>query len=152
LLERRDVGDETLRAELAALAHIERLQTALRADPQPAAEESPEEGGAGEGAGQGPQPKVRSIAELKLLKAVQEEINNRTRALDDASHQSSRMTDEQQLEYTTLSQEQGKLADLITNMIETSAERPEDSPDSLPDVRELPLSPAEPAAAQENSP
>ena len=45
LLERRDVGDETLRAELAALAHIERLQTALRADPQPAAEESPEEGG-----------------------------------------------------------------------------------------------------------
>ena len=89
---------------------------------------------------------------MKLLKAIQEEINNRTRALDDASGQSSRMTDEQQLEYTTLSQEQGKLADLVTNMIETSAERPEDSPDSLPDVREVPLPPPDPAAAQENSP
>ncbi|HEY1600160.1 MAG TPA: hypothetical protein VGG64_11185 [Pirellulales bacterium] len=152
-LDRRDVGDETLRAELAALAHIERLQAALSTDPQqPVAEESQDEGEDSSGGGKKPQPKVRSVAELKLLKAVQEEINGRTRALDEGRHQSSSRSDEQQLEYAALSKEQGRLADLIANMIEETAERPEDEPDSLPDVREPSASTADPEHAQEMIP
>ncbi len=136
-LDRRDVGDETLRAENGALDRIAQLQDALRPDSASPKEESQDEGG-GEGQGEGQQQpqKPRSVAELKLLKAIQEQINNRTSALADARRESASVTSDQELEYQALSREQGRLADLVTNMMQTADERPEDNPERLPDVRQ----------------
>ena len=87
-LERRDVGEETVKVESRALARIEQLIAALKQDAAPPPDKPPgEEGGGGEGAGQGgggQQPNVRSVAELKLLKLIQEQINARTLTLDEA--------------------------------------------------------------------
>ncbi len=136
-LDRRDVGDETLRAENSALDRIVQLKDALQPDNASPKEESPQEGG-GEGQGEGQQQpqKSRSVAELKLLKAIQEQINNRTSVLVDAHRKSASVTSDQEAEYQALSREQGRLADLVTNMMQTADKRPEDDPERLPDVRQ----------------
>jgi hypothetical protein len=155
-LERRDVGEETVRIETRALARIEQIIAALKQDLVPAVEKSNgqgEDGGSGGGKSGGDQPPGgRSVAELKLLKLVQEQINARTIALDEARRDAVSLSEEQQTEYAQLSEEQGRLADLIANMQQVSAEIPEDNPEGLPDIREKAPGATAPGAGEEDGP
>jgi hypothetical protein len=135
-LDRRDMGDDTVRAETTALARIEQLIEALSSKSDAQSDDAQEEAGGGEGGGGGPQGSVRSVAELRLLKSIQQQINSRTLALDEARRGLLGFTEDQQAELAALSQEQGQLADLVMNMMATTDERPEDDPERLPDVRE----------------
>ncbi len=138
-LEQREVGDETVRAENLALQRLDQLRTALQDDNQQPADQAQEEQQQGDdeaGAQQGAQQKNHSVAELKLLKSIQEQINERTQALVDASRASTRWSIEQQVEFDALRRDQGRLADLVTNMSEVADERPEGTPDRLPDIRQ----------------
>ena len=138
------------------LARIEQLIAALKQDAAPPPDKPPgEEGGGGEGAGQGgggQQPNVRSVAELKLLKLIQEQINARTLTLDEARRDAANLSDEQQLEFAQLSEEQGRLADLIANMMQVTDEKPEDNPAGLPDIREKTPAATPPGAGEEDNP
>jgi hypothetical protein len=136
LLDARETGAETKQAEQQAFARLQQLLEALRPDSQA----GDDGGGGGQGGGnqqQGPPADViRALAELKLLKLMQEEIMRRTAELEDAQRRGGGLTDEQQTELAALAQEQGRLADLIFNLAPPPAPNPEDNPDQLPDVRQ----------------
>jgi hypothetical protein len=74
-----------------------------------------------------------SLAALKLLQLLQGEINRRTQALEAVRRQEGQLTAEQMLELEGLAAEQGRLAEMVLNLIRESVERPEDNPDLLPD-------------------
>jgi hypothetical protein len=63
---------------------------------------------------------IHSLAELKLLKLLQEELNRRTAQLQ-SSVTASRPTPEQLAELQALSKEQGQLADMVLDLIQAAA-------------------------------
>jgi len=142
-LERRQTGPETIESEKNALRRLDMLLEALKAE-QPG-DENGGEGGGGDGGGQtGGQDGVRTLAELKLLKLLQLEINLRTEDLQTAVDAGEKLTEAQRREYGALSEEQGRLATLVLELIQPAEPDPEDALDGLPDVRqEEPLPPEE---------
>jgi len=130
LLEQRDTGPRTQQAERHALGRLDLLLEAL----EPEEPDNPNNGG-GAGAGNRggrPQQGVQTLAELKLLKLLQAEINLRTRQLQEAAAATETLTEQQQREYALLSEEQGRLADLVLGLVPVTQGNPEDDPDSLP--------------------
>jgi len=89
------------------------------------------EGNGGQNQG-GNQPTLQNLAELKLLKLMQETINKRTAELEEARRKAGELTQEQEREVDALAQEQGQLADRVLEMIRAAAERPEDDLGNLP--------------------
>ena len=67
---------------------------------------------------------------------MQEDVNGRTRTLEDQLVRAKTLTDDQQREYQQLSQEQGQLADLVLGLLESGATDDQDNPENLPDVRD----------------
>ena len=132
LLGRGQTGGPAQRAEQNALRRLGQLLEALKPE-EP--EEEPDESDSGQGgqgeSGQPPGSGVQTLVELKLLKLLQQEINLRTRELEEALGPAETLTDEARREYTQLSEEQGRLADLLLNLI-TPQEDPEDNPNGLP--------------------
>ncbi|MBL9125237.1 MAG: hypothetical protein JNG90_16490, partial [Planctomycetaceae bacterium] len=124
-----------------ALQRLELLLQALAADPSPGDQqpqgndgESPS-GGAGGSPGQ-PGDAIAEIAQLKLIKLMQEEVNARTRELDESVSKHQTPGPEAQQEYTRLSEEQSQLADLVRNLTPIVAEDIENDPLQLPDLRD----------------
>jgi len=132
LLARRETGKETVTAQTGALERLEQLVAALKKDPPTDQPQQPKkEGGeGGPGAAGDQQAAIRRLAELKLLKSIQEQINRRTAALEEARNQAADLSPERQREYAALSQEQGRLAGMVANMLQV-VERPEDDPAKL---------------------
>ena len=129
LLQRGETDNAPQEAEQAAITSLEQLLEALKPDEPSALTDSspPSE--------QNPMPPpgndtgLHSLAELKLLKLLQEELNRRTEQLE-TSAKTSKFNADQLLELDALSQEQGKLADMVLDLIKTAApddaERPPD--------------------------
>jgi hypothetical protein len=69
------------------------------------------------------------MAQLKLLRVMQEDVRSRTRSLDEKRRLVGFWTAEEQQEVAELAQEQGRLAELIVNLSQPPAT---DSPDELP--------------------
>jgi myosin heavy subunit len=123
LLERRETGSATQQAEQSALSRLAMVLEALK--PETPAKQ-------GDGAGPGPKPGgpqgqpggVQTLAELKLLKLMQDALNQRT--LDLHKEVADREpTEAQKRQYAEISAEQGRLADLAMRMISTR-QNPED--------------------------
>jgi hypothetical protein len=133
-LARTETGPATRRWEQNALARLQQLQQALRRDDPPAGE--PPEGD--QPGGEGPQPPpgdaIQRLAELKLLKLMQQDINRRTIELDAKRARNETLSDEELQTLEDLAREQGQLADLALDLTVSSAEKPEDDPDNLPDL------------------
>jgi len=136
LLSRRNTGAPTQQAEQNALTRLGQLLEALKPE-EP--EDEPDDPGSGQGDAGGaerpPGSGLQTLVELKLLKLMQEEINHRTRALEGSFGEADPLTDEARREYDQLSEEQGRLADLLWNLI-APQDGPEDTPDSLPGLDE----------------
>jgi len=142
LLERGDTGEDTQRAEMAALARLQLLLNAVEPEePEEPQGDEPDNGGAGaEGQPGMPAGAAQTLAEIKLLKLMQEEINLRTAEFPEDVDPET-LSPEQRREYNILSEDQGLLAELLLQLLSTQA-APEDDPDSLPDMRiEDPLEP-----------
>ena len=124
-LEDQTVDPETQRAESNALARLQQLATALSPDDQP---EPPDDGGGGAGGGgQTPQGDgIARLAELKLLKLLQEAVHVRTVELEQAVHDSGGLTPDQEQELANLAVEQGELAELVYNFITAEDQVPEE--------------------------
>jgi len=147
-LERRQTGPATVEAEQHALQRLQMLLEALKSE-EPGNEE---DGGGGGGGGQQPGGQgdgVHSLAELKLLKLLQLEINLRTAELQAALDAGEELSDAQQRDYQALSEEQGRLAILILEFMPAAGPNPEDEPDALPDLREEDQ-PQEPSPLEED--
>ena len=67
---------------------------------------------------------------------MQEEVNRRTLELEQQRQMSGMLTDAQADELVDLSEQQGKLAEMILNLVQQVMENPEDNPEDLPDVRD----------------
>jgi hypothetical protein len=132
LLDGRQTGKPTQQAEQKALGRLAQLREALRPE---TSEEEPDDSGEGSGQPGGtpgqPGSGVQALVELKLLKLMQEEINGRTQALEETFGPAEALTGDQRRQYVQLSREQGRLADLLLNLIQPQ-EDPEGDPDLLP--------------------
>ncbi len=73
-------------------------------------------GGGGGGAGDGNDDGIPPTAQLKLLKTLQQEINDRTDDLDEQRRRKGTLTPEQAAELKRLAEDQGVLADLVRDM------------------------------------
>jgi hypothetical protein len=73
-------------------------------------------GGGGGGEGGGNDDGIPPTAQLKLLKTLQQEINDRTEALDELRRRHKELTPDQTAELKRLAEDQGTLADLVRDM------------------------------------
>jgi len=128
LLERRQTDAPTTDAQEQALARLDMVLEALKPEPPDEGNGGPS-GGAGAGAG-GPQggvpAGVQHVAELKLLKLLQQELNLRTRELDRAVEAAGALTPEQQLEFARLRDDQQRLLELVLELLPVEGAGPED--------------------------
>lgn len=120
-LERQQTGPAQT-PEAAALARFERMLAALKNDPPPPPAEKPEgEGGEGEGGGEGganapPPDGIPDLAQLKMLKLMQDDLNSRTATLESALRGQPQPSDAQRSAAAELSREQNELAELLRGL------------------------------------
>ncbi len=134
-LDRGDTGEETRQAETVALDRLKQLLVALNPpedQEQPPQNQQPSGGGGSGGEQSGQSDSISRIAQLNLLKLLQQEINRRTTALEAARDEAGELTPVQQQEQDALAVEQGELAELLLELSKPPAGNPEDDPDSLP--------------------
>jgi len=145
LLERRQTDAPTTEAQEQALSRLDMVLEALEPDPPDEGDGGPSGGvGAGAGGPQGGVPAgVQHVAELKLLKLLQQDLNLRTRELDRAVQAAGALTPEQQLEFDQLRDDQRRLFEQVLKLLPIERAGPEDDPAGLPDVD--PEEPREPA-------
>jgi len=115
LLDQRQTGAATQQAEKDALARLELLVEAVKP-------EKPDAGSADTAEGprdprNKPAGAVQTLAELKLLKLLQEQLNTRTQRWQQSVGKSPKPTPQQRDELAALREEQGRLADLVEQMI-----------------------------------
>jgi hypothetical protein len=133
-LDRGETGAATQQSAKAALDRLLRLAEALKPDPQENQQQNPSDQEADQQEQQQPPGDgIAAMAELKLLKLMQEELNARTAALEETRAAQGALAPEDEQQLAELSQEQGRLAELLLNLGAASAENPEDNPKSLPD-------------------
>lgn len=134
-LDRADTGESTQQSERAAHTRLRQLQEALKRDnsqtDQPPSSKNP--------GGDGPKPPppadaVQRLAELKLLKLMQMEINRRTMELEEIRRREGTLSEEQLDILKDLSAEQGRLADLAMDLTMPTEVKPEEDPENLPDA------------------
>jgi DNA-binding transcriptional regulator GbsR (MarR family) len=131
-LDRKRTGQPTQDAQQNALARIARILDAFKQEKEDAKKKDDQQGG--DSGGNRPAGQVRSLAEVRLIKLMQEDVNQRTAAIEKARGKTDPLTAEQDEEYDQLSREQSQLADLILDLFQPSEEDPENNPELLPDL------------------
>ena len=136
LLERRQTDAPTTEAQEQALRRLDMVLEALEPEPPDEGDGGPS-GGAGAGAGgqqAGVPGGVQHVAELRLLKLLQQDLNLRTRELDRAVEAAGALTPEQQLEFAQLRDDQRRLFEQVLKLLPIERAGPEDDSAGLPDV------------------
>lgn len=133
-LEDHDTGQRPQQSTKAALRRLEQLVEALNRD-NDAGGSSDENSGQGQNQTPPSGNEIQRLAELKLLKLMQEEINRRTEAIQQLRRDGQELSGELSQELTDLAAEQGQLADLLFDLTQALRNNPEDDPDNLPDLR-----------------
>jgi hypothetical protein len=114
-LQALKTDEDTRRAIKAASRRFQQLLESLKPDkPKPGGKQ--EGGNQGEGAGGNDGDGIPPAAQVKMLKALQEEINERTEYFDELRRREKGLTAEQDAEIQRLEVEQGTLADLARDM------------------------------------
>jgi hypothetical protein len=132
-IDRREFGMTTQDTQAVALARLGQIVTALAPEePEPGAEQDGSGGGGGQTPSGMPPADATVLAELKLLRLMQEEINRRTAEIE-AQRNAGGITPETEQELLELAAEQGRLAELMLNLSRPSVENPEENPARLPE-------------------
>ncbi|QGJ69646.1 Hypothetical protein PBC10988_13280 [Planctomycetales bacterium 10988] len=129
LLQNETTGRDTQTAQANALRRLEQLLASFENDPgdQENQEGQPGEQPAGQENQQGPPSDgLPALAQVKLLRLLQEEINERTLALESRLGTKQQLSEAEQQEYERLSLEQGKLADILLNLAWQAAAQAEE--------------------------
>ncbi len=132
-LLQQQTGNAAQRHQRNALARLQPVLHAL-ADEEQAPKNN---GGGGSGGGGGQQGQnLRDLAELKLLKLLQQDLRRRTEELQDAAD-GEPLTRPQERELEQLAAEQGRLADLVFDLLQpTEAADEGEDPEKLPDLED----------------
>jgi hypothetical protein len=120
LLENRATGEETKKAQQNALRRLNLLLDALKPEPPPEKKDDDDQGGGGGDKKNGPKPAgdgIKQLAELKLLKLLQQEIQDRSVELQKAVGDAV-ASDDQRRECAQLADEQGRLAEIMLKMLQ----------------------------------
>ncbi|MEX0679012.1 MAG: hypothetical protein WD063_18200 [Pirellulales bacterium] len=140
LLEHRETGTQAQGAQERARLRLAQLLSAFEDKQKPGQDEGG--GGGGSGGGSGSRSDGNFVlAQLKLLRLLQEDLNTRYRSLISAGDEDAGAAGRQMAE---MALEQGKLAELTLKLSEPSADNPEDNPEKLPDVRQDDAGPDDP--------
>ena len=107
----------TEHAAKAASDRFKQLLESLKSDSAGGGQGGGGGGGGGGGAGgNGGGDGIPATAQLKMLKSLQQEINDRTEALDEVQRRNQKLTPDQDAELRRIGEEQGVLADLVRDM------------------------------------
>jgi hypothetical protein len=131
-LELADTGEAAQRPQQNALARLRQVLAALQRDPAAGQPPQDKQSPAQPPGNQPPSDAVQRLAELKLLKSMQEEIHRRTVALESLRVRKGSLTPEHVRELGELARQQGQLADLLANMSPPREDKPSDAPDESP--------------------
>lgn len=136
LLSDQQTGPTTQRFEQDALRRFEQLLSALEPDEPEQGEggEQGSDGGQGGGQSKPPADGIPPLAQLKVLKMMQQDLNARTDEIRTDYQQQGEWTPELQARLAEISEEQSVLADHARGFAQPSEPAPEDDPDSLPDL------------------
>jgi DNA repair exonuclease SbcCD ATPase subunit len=123
LLNERRADTETQTAQQAAIDRFAQLLDSLKNEPSD--QQGDEQSGGGQGGGQQggpPRDGIPPLAQLKMLKSLQIEINDRTRELGEVRASEKKLSPAQERELQSLGAEQGTLADLVRSLTEPPGE------------------------------
>jgi hypothetical protein len=116
-----ETGPDTQRAEEAASRWLEQLVASLdppKEDEQEGGQQQQQGGGQGQ-PGQGNQGDgIPAEAQIRMLKAMQEDINIRTQELDEIKGADAPLTEAQEREFVRLEEDQHTIADLLRDLIQ----------------------------------
>jgi hypothetical protein len=121
LLRERRTDAAAQRTARNALARLQKLLDAVKPRESKAGGEG--QGGGAGGGEQGEGDTPNSLAELVLIKLLQEDVNARTKELD-AARKRGKLTSEESQELQRLGEEQGKLAELLLELVGESEAQP----------------------------
>jgi hypothetical protein len=132
LLSKRETGAVTLSAEQFALRRLQSLLTVLGNQQRQASQEpddsQPQNPPDGEPETGPQQDAVSLMAQLMLLRSLQQDLHDRTVILQTEREQAGSLTDQQQADMQLIAEEQGALADLAEALASEVAS-PGDGPD-----------------------
>lgn len=114
-LTARDTGPATQELEQDVLSRLKQLVAATQND-KPANGNSGNGGGGSGGGGQQSGGSTRALAEVRLIRLMQEDLNRRTQRLSEQVG-GKEPSDEQRAEFTRLAKEQGRLAELTLGLL-----------------------------------
>jgi hypothetical protein len=138
MLARGQTGQPPQQAAAAAATRLQQLLSALEPDTATPPPDPPPDGQTPPTPPAGQQDPFRSLAALKLLQLLQVEISRRTAELEKGRAGGGELTDEQKEQLEALAAEQGRLADMVLNLIRESAAAPEDQIELPPKNRSEP--------------
>ncbi|HEV3415364.1 MAG TPA: hypothetical protein VG056_01060 [Pirellulales bacterium] len=114
-LQDRNTDSATQQLEQDVVARLKQLVEAMKEE-KPAGSDSPagagSQGGGGNAANSQSGNMIRRMAELRLIRLMQEDVNRRTQRLTEEVGDRS-ATDDQRTEFSRLAKEQGRLAELM---------------------------------------
>lgn len=120
----RDTGAETQQLEQDVLQRLQELIAALKQEKPPGNPQASGKNGPNGGGGKSDK-NVRSLAEVRLIGLMQDDLNRRTHRLDEAIGPGRTPSDAQRREFADLTEEQGRLAELMVKLAgDTSDEAP----------------------------
>jgi len=111
----RDTGAETQQIEQDALQRLQDLIEAMKQGAPPANQQAGSKSGPNGGGGKSDK-NIRSLAEVRLIRLMQDDLNRRTHRLDEAIGPGRAPTDAQRREFANLTEEQGRLAELMMKL------------------------------------
>lgn len=134
-LAERKTGAETQSAQEATRRRLQDLVEALQPESPgpPDGEPPPDQEGGGSGDSGGPQngpptDGIPTLAQIKMLIALQKELTSRTTEIEQLRGKDGRLPRSAQEQLDSIAQEQGALADLVRNL-STAAAEPDDEDD-----------------------
>jgi hypothetical protein len=131
-LSDRNTGAETQQLEQDVLQRLQELIAAMKQD-HPAASSQPGGKTGPNGGGGNSDKKMRSLAEVQLIRLMQDDLNRRTHRLDEAIGPGRAPSEAQRHEFSDLTEEQGHLAELMIKLTgDTSDDPPPTKKDPTP--------------------
>jgi hypothetical protein len=124
-LQALKTDEATQRAAKGAAKRFQQLIESLKPE-KPKAGGQQQGGGQGGGGGGGSGDGISATAQVKMLKSLQEEINERTEYFDELRRRNKELTPEQNAEIDRLQGDQGTLADLARDLTRPKKDDGED--------------------------
>ena len=128
LLEQRQSGADTQNAQRAALAQLALLIEAVR--PEPDDDQPSQQAEMPGDVEQNPAGAVRSVAELKIIRLMQQQINTQTQQLHRQTSAGGPAIAERKDAFGALAGQQGRLAELLLRLIGAMQQKAERSPEA----------------------